>query len=117
VLRDARPEDDLTLIVGADMARDLPSWREPEELVRLARLAVAERGGEDREEIAAALAPLGPAWPVEFLEMPRLDVSSTMIRRRVAEGRPIRHLVPEAVEARIFRGGLYGASGEHGAAA
>jgi len=118
-LREARPEDDLTLIVGADMARDLPSWREPEGLVRLARVAVAERAGEDREEIAAALAVLEPARPVEFLEMPRLDISSSGIRARVGEGRPIRHLVPQAVEERIRRDGIYaaGVSGAGGVSA
>lgn len=108
-LREARPEDDLTLIVGADMARELPSWREPEEILRLARLAVAGRGGGRRQEIAAALEPLGATAPTEFLEMPRLDISSSEIRARARDGRPIRHLVPEAVEARIRRDGLYGA--------
>jgi len=110
-LSDARPKDDLTLIVGADMARELPSWREPEELVLLARLAVAERADLAREELAAALAPLDAPQPIEFFDMPRLDVSSTMIRRRVAEGRPIRHLVPDAVAERIASDGLYAAAG------
>lgn len=108
-LREARPEDDLTLIVGADMARELPSWREPEEILRLARPAVAGRGDGSREEIAAVLEGLGATAPVEFLEMPRLDISSSDIRARVRDGRPIRHLVPEAVEARIHSEGLYGA--------
>jgi len=106
-LHDSRPEDELTLIVGADMARDLPSWREPEEILLLATLAVAQRGGESREELAAALADFETRRPIEFFEMPRLDISSTMIRRRVAEGRPIRHLVPDAVAERIARDGLY----------
>ncbi len=110
-LRDARPEDDLTLIVGADMAHALPGWREPERILALARLAVAERGGVAREDLAARLAPLEPARPVEFFDMPRIDVSSTLIRRRVAEGRPIRYLVPDAVEARIADAGLYRPAG------
>src|SRR5690349_16829065 len=49
------PEDDLTFIVGGDMAFTLPSWREPEELLSLAALAVAERDGVRREDIAAHL--------------------------------------------------------------
>ncbi len=109
-LRDARPEDDLTLIVGADMAHALPGWREPERILSLARLAVAERGGVAREDLAARLAPLEPSWPVEFFAMPRIDVSSSLIRRRVAEGRPVRYLVPGAVEARIAVAGLYRAA-------
>ena len=49
-----QPEHDLTFIVGGDMAQSLPAWREPEAVLALARLAVAERAGVRREDIAAA---------------------------------------------------------------
>jgi nicotinate-nucleotide adenylyltransferase len=84
VLHERDPELDLTFIVGGDMAETLPSWREPEGVLGLARLAVAERSG-----------------------MPRLDISSSDIRERVAGGRPIRHLVPDAVAAEIAAHGYY----------
>ena len=85
------PEDDLTFIVGGDIALGLPSWHEPEAVLGLARLAVAERSGAGREEIANMLARrFGEAATPVFFDMPRLDISSSEIRRRVAQGDPIR---------------------------
>ena len=98
--------DDLTFIVGGDQAQSLHSWREPETILSLARLAVAERSGVRRQDILDALAGLDTSR-VTFFDMPRLDVASTDIRRRVAQGRPIRHLVPDAVARRIKELGLY----------
>jgi nicotinate-nucleotide adenylyltransferase len=109
-LRAARPEDALVFIVGGDMAHSLPTWREPEEVLALARLAVAEREGVSRDEIAARLAGLaGAEERVGFFAMPRIDISSSLVRRRVAAGAPIRYLVPDAVAAHIERRGLYAA--------
>ena len=102
------PEDQLTFIVGGDIAFGLPSWHEPEAVLGLARLAVAERSGTDREDIAARLGErFADVPPPAFFDMPRLDISSSLIRRRVAEGRPIRYLVPEPVAERIARERLY----------
>ena len=101
------PGTRLTFIVGADMARTLPQWREPEEILRLARLAVAERDGAAREEIVAALEGVGAAERVSFLDMPPVDVSSSMVRERVAHGLAIDSLVPPAVAEYIQRHGLY----------
>jgi nicotinate-nucleotide adenylyltransferase len=106
-LHDQRPQDDITFIVGGDMARSLPSWREPEALLSLATVAVAERAGDDRDAIAAALAPLTGAERVRFFDMPRIDVSSSLVRERVAGGRPIRYLVPDAVADAIAEQGWY----------
>jgi len=106
-LHDVEPEHDLTFIVGGDMAQSLPAWREPESILRLARLAVAEREGVRREDIARRLEPLHDGDRVVFFDMPRIDVSSSTIRRRVAEGRPVRYLVPDAVAAAIAVHGLY----------
>jgi len=103
-LHESFPEHPLTFIVGGDMAYSLPSWREPEAILELARLAVAEREEIRREHIAERLEPLHPGDRVVFFDMPRLDLSSSAIRARVAAGRPIRYLVPgpvaEAIEAR-----------------
>ena len=102
------PEDDLTLIVGGDVAQGLPSWKEPDEVLRLARLAVAEREGVRRADVLERVSSLkGSAGRIEFFDMPRLDLSSSLIRRRVAGGRSIRYLVPEAVAQAIERRGLY----------
>ncbi len=103
------PEDDLTFIVGGDIALGLPSWHEPEAVLGLARLAVAERSGAGRREIVSRLeGHFGATAPKPvFFDMPRLDISSSEIRRRVAQGAPIRYLVPDRVAEQIARGRLY----------
>jgi nicotinate-nucleotide adenylyltransferase len=106
-LHDRDPEHALTFIVGGDMAYSLPSWREPEAILDLARLAVAEREDLRREDIAERLEPLHSGDRVVFFDMPRIDVSSSAIRGRVAAGRPIRYLVPDAVVEAIRDGRLY----------
>jgi nicotinate-nucleotide adenylyltransferase len=105
-LNERSPGDQLTFIVGGDMAHSLPNWREPEAILELAEVAVAEREGIRRNDIIDRLAGL-PVDRVRFFDMPRLDVSSSLVRRYVAAGRPIRHLVPEAVERYIADAGLY----------
>jgi nicotinate-nucleotide adenylyltransferase len=106
-LHELAPEHDLTFIVGGDMAHSLPSWREPEAILGLARLAVAERDGLRREDIAQRLAPLHSGDRVVFFDMPRIDLSSSAIRERVAEGRTIRYLVPDVVAEAIRSRRLY----------
>jgi nicotinate-nucleotide adenylyltransferase len=101
------PGDELTFIVGGDMAATLPQWREPQEILALATVAVAEREGVERAVLREGLARLGSAERVTFLDIPRVDVSSSMVRERVRDGRPIRHLVPDAVAAYIAEHGLY----------
>jgi nicotinate-nucleotide adenylyltransferase len=101
------PEHALTFIVGGDMAYSLPSWREPEAVLELARLAVAERDGLRREDIAERLEPLHAGDRVVFFDMPRIDLSSSAIRDRVAADRPIRYLVPDAVVDAIRARSLY----------
>ena len=100
------PGDELVFVVGGDNAQGLPGWREPEAVLELATLAVAEREGIRRTDIAERIAPLHAGDRVTFFDMPRIDVSSTDIRRRVREGRPIRYLVPDDV-ARIIGGRGY----------
>ena len=106
-LHDRAPEHALTFIVGGDMAESLSSWREPEAILGLARLAVAERDGLRREDIARRLHPLHSGDRVVFFDMPRIDLSSSAIRDRVAAGRPIRYLVPDPVVEAIRSRHLY----------
>jgi nicotinate-nucleotide adenylyltransferase len=106
-LAEHSPDDELFLVLGGDQASALASWREPEEVLRLATVAVAERGGWHREGIAVKIASVKGSAGVRFFEMPRIEVSSTMVRSRVSKGLPIRYLVPEAVADHIVRTGLY----------
>ena len=107
-LNERHPEDELTFILGGDQACELLAWREPEALLELATLGVAEREGVRRAHVCDALDGL-PGVPerLRFFDMPRLDISSSLVRRRVAGGRPIRYLVPDAVAAYIADEGLY----------
>jgi nicotinate-nucleotide adenylyltransferase len=110
-LHGSREGDDLTFIVGGDMASSLPGWREPESVLELARVAVAEREEHRRQEIAERLSGLrGADERIVFFTMPRLDISSSDIRRRIAEGRPVRWLIPGEVCDEIERRGLYAAA-------
>lgn len=94
-------------IMGADAALELESWRRPERVLELARLAIVERRGAGRDRVEAVLERLGGAERGEFVDMPTIDVSSTMVRERVAAGRSIRYLVPERVAKLIGERGLY----------
>jgi nicotinate-nucleotide adenylyltransferase len=96
-LRQARPDDELFLIVGADQLTELDSWREPGEIRRLAKLVAFGREGEDPGEVAG----------VKVVPVPRMDVSSTEVRRRIGAGEPVRYLVPAAVEAVVREARLY----------
>jgi nicotinate-nucleotide adenylyltransferase len=107
-LHDAQPGDELTFILGADQACGLPGWRDPAGILALAELGVAEREEHRRADVLDSLAGLaGARERVRFFTMPRVDVSSSVVRRRVAAGSPVRWLVPDAVASAIAERGLY----------
>jgi nicotinate-nucleotide adenylyltransferase len=107
-IHETSPGDDLTFIVGGDMARSLPTWREPEAVLRMATLAVAEREGVGRQDILDSVAGLeGAEDRIRFFDMPRIDISSSAVRRRVRGLQPIRYLVPDDVVRVIGARGYY----------
>jgi nicotinate-nucleotide adenylyltransferase len=85
----------------------LPSWREPERVLELATLAIAKRRGTSRAAVESSLDELNGGGRARFFQMPRIGVSSTMIRRRVRAGQPIRYLVPDRVAEYIEQHQLY----------
>jgi nicotinate-nucleotide adenylyltransferase len=105
LLHEARPGDELTFLMGADVAASLESWRRPERVLELARIGVAARPGTELDEAEAAIERLGAE--AEVIRMPELGVSSTRIRRRIARGRPVRYLVPDRIAELIETRGLY----------
>ena len=107
LMSEARPGDELVFLMGADVAAGLESWRDPERVLELARVGIAARPGTALEEAEAVIERLGADDRAEIVRMPEIGVSSTGIRKRVAAGRPIRHLVPDGVAELIAEGGLY----------
>ncbi len=106
------PDKELFLILGGDIAAGLPEWHQPEKVLSLSTLAIAERPGTARAAIDGALEQLRDGDRAVFFPMPTIDVSSTAIRRRVRAGEPIKYIVPEAVARYIRDHQLYGGGAE-----
>ena len=102
-LRRSMRDAELYLIMGADQFASFGTWREPDAIVRLARLAVMDRAG-DR---AADVEPGVPVGDAVFVPVRRVDVSSTDVRARRRAGEDLGDSVPEAVRAIIERERLY----------
>jgi nicotinate-nucleotide adenylyltransferase len=101
------PDDELFFLIGADSLADLPSWREPERVAQLATIVVVNRPGIEEVE-RDRLPDLGPgSRPSEWVAIPPVGIASSDLRRRLAEGRSVRYMVPRGVEAYIEAHGLY----------
>jgi nicotinate-nucleotide adenylyltransferase len=97
------PAAELFFITGADAILEILTWKDPQDVLGLATFVAVTRPGHD----LAGLHSLGVQNRVVVLEIPALAISSTDIRTRVAEGRPIRYLVPSQVARYIGDRGLY----------
>jgi nicotinate-nucleotide adenylyltransferase len=107
-IHDANPDASLTLIVGADMALTLAGWRQPQRLLELAELAIAERRPADRERVMTALAVLGVADErVHFLSMRPIDVSSSLVREQIATGEAVDGMLPASIARYVEEHNLY----------
>ena len=114
-LHEQLPGAELLLVLGSDQAANLSRWHEPEAVLELASVAVVERTGTHREAAAVKIASIKGAHRVRFFHMPPIGVSSTLVRNRARQGKPIRYLVPEKVAEYIEKNGLYRASAPVGA--
>ena len=94
---------DLFFVTGADAMLEIFQWKDPEEILALAHFIAATRPGYDLTRFEAE----APHPNVSVMNIPALAISSTDIRKRVGEGRPIRYLVAEGVESYIEKAGLY----------
>jgi len=97
----ARPDAELFFITGADALEQIVSWKDVDVLWRLARFVAVSRP-EHTLDVTGL-----PPGAVDVVEIPALAISSSDIRRRVQEGRPIRYLVPTGVLQYIAKTGLY----------
>ena len=101
------PAVEIYFLMGMDSLRDLPKWYDPAWLVENCTLVALSRHDVelDWEKLNAALP--GIRDRVIILDMPELEIASHAIQARVRDGQPIRHQVPRAVEAYIYKHGLY----------
>lgn len=99
-LQQEHPDCRFSFIIGGDMVEMLPKWYRFEELVQMVRFIGLARPGAVYDQAAVSSY-------VTFIEMPVWDLSSTLIREKVAAGKSIRYLVPDAVESYIKEQGLY----------
>jgi len=110
-LRRSNPHDELFLLMGADTLHDLPNWRQPRKILQLALPLVVHRPGEPAPDlqVLASLADAERLAAIEssLVDMPATDISSSHIRHRVANGRPIDDCVPKKVAQFISQVGLY----------
>ncbi|GEA94541.1 putative nicotinate-nucleotide adenylyltransferase [Weissella viridescens] len=96
-LKEAHPNVEYYFIIGGDEVAYLPTWHRIDDLLELVHFVGVHRKGQ----------PTETDYPVEWVEMPQLEISSTDIRQRIAEHRSVRYLVPDMVAAYIFKEGLY----------
>jgi nicotinate-nucleotide adenylyltransferase len=105
LLEDRGAETELFFITGADAILEIFHWKDPEEVLELAHFIAATRPGYEIARFEAEAPTRHPN--VSVMSVPALAISSTDIRARVKEGRPIRYLVPEGVKTYIDKAGLY----------
>lgn len=97
----------LFFLMGEDSLRDLPTWHDPERLLRAAELAVAARPGVDADLASIARQIPSVQSRIHLVPTKEIAISSSEIRRRVGEHQSIHELVPPPVEAYIRDHGLY----------
>lgn len=100
-LRALHPDADLFFITGADAVTSIAGWKDAEELWALAQFVAVTRPGHILD------LPDAPQGAIQVLEIPALAISSSDIRARVAEGKPIWYLVPDGIVQFIGKHGLY----------
>jgi nicotinate-nucleotide adenylyltransferase len=95
-------EERFVLIVGADAAGGIPTWHRSNDLLDRVKIAVVPRPGIQRSDVETSV-----RREIVWLDMPPIDLSGTMLRRHVAEGRSIRFLVPDSVLDYVTEHNLY----------
>lgn len=93
---------EIVLVLGADAAMGIPTWQRADEVLDRVELAVAPRAGSDRSAVAEAV-----GGRLVWLDMVPLELSGTLIRGRLAQGRSVRFLVPDPVWSYLTRHDLY----------
>ena len=103
------PDRELFFLIGADSLADLPLWRDPAGIARLATIVAVNRGDRPLPPLESLRSQLGDAVMsrIQMVAMPGIDLSATDIRRRAREGKSIRFMTPRACEVYIEQHGMY----------
>lgn len=102
-------DSSIYFITGADAVLELLTWHKIQELLTLCRFIAVTRPGFDKQELEQKIGEISSKYNGEItcIEVPLLAISSTDIRERIRSGKPIKYLLPEAVEEYIDKNGLY----------
>lgn len=108
-LKKANPDTEIYFITGADAFSEILTWKDPEVLLSSCHFVAATRPGYSRKKAAPQIEAIVNRHTnrLHYIEVPSLTISSSDIRSRVREGRPIKYLLPETVENYIYKHGLY----------
>lgn len=108
-LKERYPDQEYYLIVGADNLFTMEEWRDVDVIFQNAKILAAVRGGKKRADMEEKIAQLKEKYGAEIslLNVRHVDISSTVIREKVAAGRSIRYMVPEKVREYILKNHLY----------
>ncbi|MDW7659456.1 MAG: nicotinate-nucleotide adenylyltransferase [Bacillota bacterium] len=108
-LKEQNPGDDFCLIYGSDVLKDIERWHQPVALLATWPLILADRGGIAGDLSRQYAADLHRRFgaSIRFFDAPSIELSGTMIRKLAANGEPIGHLVPAAVDRLVQKHGLY----------
>lgn len=101
------PDTEFTLIVGADQAITFADWRDPDRIGQLAQIAIAMRLDHDRGQAISEVSRVTNGKPPVAIDMPRIDISSSLIRERIYNGQTVAHLVPAGIAELIEEQELY----------
>lgn len=107
IIKEIYKDAEIYFITGADAVLGIIAWDRVEELLQMATFVAATRPGFKLERLSQYLENIKGKENIVVMEVPALAISSTDIRGRVKEGKPIKYLLPEPVESYIYRTGLY----------
>lgn len=108
-LKEEHPENTYYFIMGADSLRDFATWHRPDIILAAAHILAAARDDIDDERLYGYIHEINARYngQVDLLHVPRLDISSTMIRERAGMQKSVRYFVPDAVAEYISQNRLY----------
>lgn len=108
-LKERYPNQEYYLIVGADNLFTMEEWKNPEVIFQNAKILAAVRGSKKRADMEEKIAELKEKYDADItlLNVRHVDISSSMIRGKIAEGRSIRYMLPEKVREYIIKNHLY----------